>query len=148
MYDVEDVVWKELGIALLRHTLREAANGDGKAILALAFSPVVHAAISVMSADVDPVKLLDLATRNLPRYEPLVISLHDEADALARLQREPAPVLDFRSFHNGHMAFLELSPWYIPLPPPLREWQAKMVERVKRLFPCVYVLEEKKSCGA
>ncbi len=139
---VERDPYRVLALAVAEETVVAARRGDVRAILALAFSPLVHLALSVVN--LSPEEVMDAVVPPPPvrRHALKVIVANDEEVVLDALKRRPGPVFDLRDRHNGHLKALAGSAWYVPLLEPVGLTQAEMVRRVLKWAKRVYVLGE------
>ena len=137
---VEGDPYRVLALAVAEETVTAARRGDVRAILSLAFSPLVQLALATV--DLSPEEVMDTVLPNPPlRRRPLqVVVSDDEGMVLDALMGRPGPVFDLRARHNGHLKALVGSAWYVPLPKPLDLTQAEMVRRVLEWAKRVYVL--------
>lgn len=128
--------YRRIALDSAEQAVRQARRGDALAILAIAFSPVVRGALDLVG--VAPEQVLDgLAQRG----GEVVECGDDEALALALARKAPAPVVDLRCWHNGHIDELEALGLYVSLP-ALGPADLQMVRRVAPLVERVYVLGE------
>ncbi|MCP4590635.1 MAG: hypothetical protein GY842_07820, partial [bacterium] len=111
---VERDPYRVLALAVAEETVTASRRGDLRAILALAFSPLVHLALAVV--DLSPEEVMDMVVPPPPvRQQALqVIVANDEEVVLDALKRRPGPVFDLRGRHNGHLKALAGSAWYVP----------------------------------
>jgi hypothetical protein len=132
--------YRALALAVAEGAVVAARRGDLRAILSLAFSPLVHAALSVV--DLSPEEVMDTVVPPPPirRQALQVVVANDEGTVLDALKRRPGPVFDLRGRHNGHLKALAGSAWYVPLPEPVGLTQAEMVRKVLEWAKRVYVL--------
>jgi hypothetical protein len=128
-----------LVVATVVRALDAARRGSLPAILDLAFSRTVHLALDWL--DLTPGELLDHVAPGeggdgLPE---LLLVTEDEARVLEAVRRQPAPVLDVRSWHDGHLRELEELDGYVPLW-PIGPARLRLLRRVLGRLEEVYVL--------
>jgi len=137
---VEGDPYRVLALAVAEETVIAARRGDVRAILSLAFSPLVQLALATV--DLSPEEVMDVVVPPPPLRQQAfqVVVTDDEKVVLDALKRRPGPVFDLRARHNGHLKALVGSAWYVPLPEPIDLIQAEMVRRVLEWAKRVYVL--------
>ena len=120
-----------------------ARRGDLKAILSLAFSPLVH--LMLGRAGLAPEELLDIVLSEPNGSEATVLVTHD-TEVVQELvtDKNGPPVFDLHPERNGASEDLEsliASAWYVPLFEP---WgtQGQRIRRILERAERVYVLGE------
>jgi len=127
-----------LAMAAVEGAVVAARQGSLPAVLDLAFSPVVHQAMGAVG--LAPEVVLDMVVPPRHQETPRVLVTNDERAVLAAAAEAPGPIFDIRPWHDGHMAELATSPWYIPLSRPVGPARVRMLRRVLRLTRQAYGL--------
>jgi hypothetical protein len=96
----------------VEQTIKDAAMGNLQAILALAFSPIVHQTLSVMNIDPEVI----LSTFGGQGNCPLVV-VHPDPGQIINLFETPGPgpIFDLHPDPEHQGVGLAKSAWYVPL---------------------------------
>jgi len=128
-----------LAAFVVERTLEDAREGNDEALLALAFSPVIHLALGMV--DLGPEEVWDeLIADGANGHRPDLWVSSDPSDVLAPLSEDPGPVLDVRDDGRHLPEALAQSPWYVPLPHHPGPVQVRMIRRVLHQVERLYVL--------
>ncbi len=134
----------DIAARMIDDAIKAARRGDEKELLFLAFGQVAALALDVAGTTPEDV-LRSIPTR---ASRPTVVVGDDEADILERFDVQPAPILDLRTYHNGHLDKLVRLSWYVrpPLGPAGLEILGLFLARLSRAYILGY--EEWKQVNA